>query len=137
MPSWKRSRWIMCAVAAVVAYFSVALVFKHSYAGEQPEGAILRLTRPFEKYGAGGFAYVAKEPALEGLSDSLEDQTRSPFWLYEDGRPLGPAHSIHADIAKLGGGRFSHWKVEGFIFSTHDNTNPDSTGRTYWVVRPR
>ena len=137
MPNWDRSTWVACAVVAIAAYFSAALAIKYSYVSEKPEGAILRLTRPFHRFGPAGLAFVAKAPTLDDLSDSLENPTRSPLWLYEDDHPLGPAHSVHANIAKLGHGRFSHWKVEGFIFSTSDNTDPSFSGRTYWVVRPR
>ena len=58
---------------------------------------------------------------------------RSRFTIYESDHPLGPPHSNHVDIAAVGHGRFSHW--EGVIvFSSSDNTNPNSNGRTYWAV---
>lgn len=52
-------------------------------------------------------------------------------------RELGPAHSVHTDIGSLGRGRFSHWgnesgSVEALFFSTSDNSDPRSNGRTYW-----
>jgi len=46
--------------------------------------------------------------------------------------PLGIAHSRHADIKEKGLGRFFHWG-SGIIFSTSDNQNPITTGRTYAV----
>ena len=48
-----------------------------------------------------------------------------------------PRTVVHETIAELGGGRFSHWTGEGFIFSSSDNTNPQSTGRRYWIVKPK
>lgn len=50
--------------------------------------------------------------------------------LREDGKPLGPAHSLHVDIRQFGGGRFSHW--DGAIwFSALDSSDPRTNGRTY------
>jgi hypothetical protein len=82
-----------------------------------------------------GFDVFAPAPEYEELSDSLDRPTRSPLVIYENGKPLGPAHSLHIDIHKLGHGRFSHWTNVGFIFSSSDGTDPRTNGRTYRVVR--
>ncbi|MBF0529575.1 MAG: hypothetical protein HQK55_09960, partial [Deltaproteobacteria bacterium] len=55
---------------------------------------------------------------------------RSSLAMREDGRPLGPAHAVHADIRDLGLGRYSHWGSR-VIFSTSDNSDPRTNGRTY------
>ena len=65
-----------------------------------------------------------------------ENDRRSPVMIYEEGRPLGPAHSNFADISKLGHGRFAHWTDQGLIFSTSDGTDPNRNGRRYWAVVP-
>jgi hypothetical protein len=70
------------------------------------------------------------------IADTEASPQRSPLIIYEDGKPLGPAHSLHADISKYGNGRFSHWKNTGFIFSTSDNSDPNLNGREYWAVLP-
>lgn len=88
------------------------------------------------KYEPGGFAYAIAAPALDNLADDNLHGRRSPYVVYEDDRPLGPAHSDGVDIQKLGRGRFVHWKNIGFIISSSDGTNPASNGRKYWVVRP-
>jgi hypothetical protein len=49
---------------------------------------------------------------------------------------MGSPHSLHVDIMKDGRGRYSHWGTS-MIFSTSDNTNPNSNGRTYVAVQPR
>jgi len=59
----------------------------------------------------------------------------STLKLYEDGKPLGPAHSSHADIAKLGGGRWAHWGRNAVQFSTSDNSDPRTNGRKYLAVQ--
>lgn len=64
---------------------------------------------------------------------------RSRAQLYEDGRALGPAQAEHAAIAASGMGRFSHWgdqDVAAVIFSTSDNTDPRTNGRSYAVRAP-
>ncbi len=63
----------------------------------------------------------------------LPDPRRSRLLVVEDGRPLGPSHASHDEIRALGGGRFSHWGAQLF-FSTSDNSDPTSNGRTYTLV---
>jgi hypothetical protein len=137
MLNWNRSTWVICAAVAVGAYFSTALWLKNSYfEPPKPAGATLRLNRPFFKMRGSDTSFGVKASSLDELSDSPEAPRRSPFLLYENQRSLGPAHSDHVDIANLAHGRFSHWNDSGFIFSSSDGTNPNSNGRTYWVVIP-
>lgn len=58
--------------------------------------------------------------------------TRSTLQLFEEGKPLGPAHSPHDYIKKEGNGRFSHWNNVLYL-STSDNSNPRINGRTYTI----
>jgi len=53
--------------------------------------------------------------------------------MFEDGRPLGPSHSVHAAIREKGRGRYSHWDGS-IIFSSTDGTDPRSNGREYSVT---
>jgi hypothetical protein len=64
------------------------------------------------------------------LGDSNVAPTQSKLQLYENGKALGPAHSLHTDIRKFGKGRFSHWG-NSLIFSSSDNSNPKTNGRSY------
>jgi hypothetical protein len=78
-------------------------------------------------------------PALEIGVDSPVQPRGSNLSVFEDGRKLGPAHAMHADIAKIGGGRYSHWNApDGSIvlFSASDNSDPRANGRRYTVVAP-
>jgi hypothetical protein len=139
MPNSGKRKWIACALGAVVVYFSAGLWLKRIYVEPpRPAGArVIRLERPFyELLGSNNKVFSVKVPALESLSDSMEDPKRSPFLLYEDMRPLGPPHSDHTEILRYGHGRFSHWNYAGFIFSSSDGTNPRYNGRTYWAVIP-
>jgi hypothetical protein len=97
----------------------------------------MQLNRPFEKYYGSDVAHVIKVPQLDAFSDNVDTPRRSNYLVYEDDHPLGPAHSEHVDISKIGKGRFSHWNREGFIFSSSDNSDPKTTGRRYWVVLPK
>lgn len=63
-------------------------------------------------------------------SDNFDFPQASQLILYEDGHPLGPAHSMHADIAAFGEGRYSHWRGT-IVFSSSDNSDPRTNGRTY------
>jgi hypothetical protein len=127
----------VCSAVAVGVYFSTALWLKYSYVEPpEPAGAVLRLTRPFMAIEGSDIAFAANVPSLDHLTDTSELGTRSPFMLYENALPLGPAHTEHIEIAKYGHGRFSHWNGSGFIFSSSDGTNPKFNGRAYWVVIP-
>ena len=81
----------------------------------------------------GGFGYFVRAPELQGESDDADHPGRSPWILEEDGAPLGPPHSLHAQMDKVGGGRWSHWQ-DAVLFSTSDNTDPRSNGRSYRLV---
>jgi hypothetical protein len=93
--------------------------------------------RPFQKHAASGFAYIRTSPEFDGISDFSDTPTRSNLLMRENNTLLGPMHTGHAEIAKDGRGRYSHWKNIGFIFSASDNTDPNTNGRNYRVVQPR
>jgi hypothetical protein len=75
-----------------------------------------------------GHCFVASVPG-HLLSDR---ESTSRLRLYEDGRQLGPGHSTHEEIRRLGGGRFSHWGTD-LLFSSSDNSDPSRNGRRYEV----
>lgn len=57
---------------------------------------------------------------------------RSRLLLFEDDRLLGPPHSAHDDIRKLGGGCYSHWRSH-LYFSTSDGSDPNRNGHRYAI----
>jgi pectate lyase len=77
----------------------------------------------------GGFSYKVYND-LGAVSDNTQNPTASTVRIFENGKELGPAHSAHADIRTLGKGRFSHWS-SSLYFSSSDNTDPRTNGRTY------
>jgi hypothetical protein len=89
------------------------------------------LTGPFKQ--ENGYAFFAPFP-VSGSGDSLQQPRRSSATVCEDDKPLGPAHSIHDDIRTQGMGRFSYWGRD-LYFSTSDNSDPNTNGRSYKVVQ--
>jgi hypothetical protein len=81
-----------------------------------------------------GFAFYSTQNfGTPGDTSSLP--TRSVLRVFENGVELGPAHSSWSDISTKGQGRFVHWQNSSgavtLYFSSSDNTNPKTNGRTY------
>jgi hypothetical protein len=79
-----------------------------------------------------GFCFIASMDF--GEEGDKFTGNRSMLVLFEDGKPLGPPRSVHADIRRNGGGRYSHWTRESLYFSASDNTDPRTNGRRYEVA---
>jgi hypothetical protein len=71
-----------------------------------------------------------------GENGDRETKNKSQLVLFEDGKPLGPARSLHAHIREQGGGRYSHWTRTALYMSASDNSDPRTNGRTYEVGSP-
>src|SRR5216684_1006722 len=69
------------------------------------------------------------------VSDTLEAPRASSLALLENGRPLGPPHSLHSEIRHRGGGRYSHW-VDVLYFSSSDGSDPRTNGYNYSMQVP-
>lgn len=67
--------------------------------------------------------------------DSNTEPSASQLKLLEQGKSFGVPHSVHIDIVEKGRGRYSHWQ-KGVIFSTPDNSDPRSNGRSYALESP-
>jgi hypothetical protein len=133
---------ITIGLTAFAFYFSIAIWLQYRYVPSPspplpPPRTVLELKRSsYFLQSRNGFAHTWQAPSLDSEGDTADTPERSPYVVYEDDRPLGPAHSAHADIAGLGHGRFSHWKGSGFIVSSSDGTSLISNGRKYRVVLP-
>lgn len=84
-----------------------------------------------------GYQYnipMSMSPVLHKLfntdGDNNEETTSSGLVLKEDGKPLGPAHSLHAIISSAGAGAYSHWGTT-LYFSSSDNTDPRNNNKIY------
>lgn len=66
-----------------------------------------------------------------GRDGDSETGGKSDLVLLEDGKPLGPGHSLHQSIRDEGQGHYSHWTRQSLYFSTSDNSDPLTNGRKY------
>src|SRR5690348_14896622 len=127
---------VVGALAIVATSFFATLWYLDRNASTCTPGRVVTLHRPFGKMGAEGVGYVKDIAGIVDIPGDDAASTRSRLVLCEDGNLIGPAHSLHADIVKEGGGRYSHWG-NSLIFSTSDNSNPNRNGRVYVAVEPR
>jgi len=81
------------------------------------------ISGPFKSVRGHGF-----EPPASSLASSVSDL--ADMMIYEDGNPLGLARSSEHDIFVYGRGRFSH-TPDRTLFSSSDNSDPNSNGRSY------
>jgi hypothetical protein len=89
------------------------------------------LLAPFEQqFEHENNAWTVKLPTLEKFADNAHEKLRSTLVLLENNIPLPFPHSSHIEIQTLGGGRYSHWQKH-LLFSTSDNTNPNTNGKQY------
>jgi hypothetical protein len=83
-----------------------------------------------------GHMFVVRLPmGWDTLSDTVTGSF-SPLVLLEDGQIIGPPHYPFDIIRKEGRGCYVHWG-EDLWFSTSDNTDPRTNGRTYEVLLNR
>ena len=132
----RRPTWILGLIVTFAAYIPAAAWLHYSYdAPKVPHGAVFQLTQ-FYKLSHNRFGYMSLTQRLKSLADTEDGPPVSPVMLFEDDKPLGPAHSSQTDIEDIGHGRFLHLKRVGFFLSASDNSDPNTNGRHYWVVLP-
>ncbi|WP_426418025.1 hypothetical protein [Bradyrhizobium genosp. A] len=115
-------------LVVLAVYFPIALYLHYSYVPQPDPPKFANLAGPFRRLDL--TAYQAFVPKLDGLGDFESLPTRSTVSLFEDGRPLGPAHSPE----KIANGSYSHRRGTGIVFSASDNSDPNTNGRTYSVT---
>lgn len=135
MPTYaKILKWLAAAsfVVLLLAVLGPNGVFAPTYTGPINPSEI-------SPYGRHGYSFPVKIPSIMGLSVTPDDTSPPPasnLRVYEDGKLLGPAHSIHQEVSDLGEGRFSYWRVPGqniLVFSASDNSDPRTNGKTYAI----
>jgi hypothetical protein len=140
-PAYPNLAWYITAGATLVFVYAMwALYFKHTFFDPTPKGeVVVRMLLPFEQYDNANIARnrrLQMDLAAFGDDANVAGDTTSPIIVYEDGKPLGPAHNSFRDIREIGNGRFTHYKTGEVIFSASDNSDPNTNGRTYWAVKP-
>ena len=128
------ARHIETILAKVAAMSGIAFPAETLLPNPCIAGGGIALTPPF--LAAAGHAFQAMLPALENQADNAVQSLRSTAVLCEDGNPLGPPHSYHDTIRDAGDGAFSHWTTY-LLFSTGDNSDPNTNNHTYTLLFPR
>lgn len=128
----------MRVVALALALAALASVSAHAQSRPRAEkgctdGRVTELKRPFQEIS--GSLYFARVPQLRDVANTNERGDQSPVVLCENGKRLGPAHSLSDDISRRGQGRFTHF-TDGVYFSASDNSNANTNGRKYTVTVP-
>ena len=85
--------------------------------------------------GCGFHAPIAAPSFLRTEADGLENATASQLRLFENGKELGPPHSMGVTIEAQGRGVFGHW-TDHVCFSSSDATDPRTNGRKYTAQYP-
>jgi hypothetical protein len=139
-----RNLWLAIILGAI-AYFPAAYWLSVTYDPKEATapnvtGKKFLLQRPFRAFLDSPFAVTSIDYWFADVADVAgQYDSSSPIMIYEDEKPLGLPHSTpHTEIARLGHGRFSHWRSHHsvFVFSSSDNTDPRTNGRNYWAVKP-
>jgi len=128
---------LIAMLLAVTAYFGLAVWTRATWVDPRPPGKIvLQIKGPYETSPGTHVAVYHGLDSLKSQADSATSPRHSPILLYEGKRQLGPPHSSAYDIMTLGNGRYSHWDNQGLVFSSSDNSDPNTNHRVYWVVVP-
>lgn len=88
------------------------------------------MKRPFTH--DNGHCWAANLTGIQTASDDLGYPTRSNVVLFENDHKYGIPHALHDNIRRLGRGYYSHWNGM-LLFSTSDNSDPNSNGRSYTI----
>ena len=122
-------RWLVAALAAAISSTLLAAIPLAAAPADESE----RYPVPVEcMHAEQGHCYIGSMDF--GEEGDKFTGNRSMLTLLEDGKPLGPPRSTHADVREKGGGLFSHWTRETLYFSASDNTDPRANGRRYEVA---
>jgi hypothetical protein len=109
--------------------------------GSAGKAVLDRISQPFAH--ESGYCYVYSS-VFPIAASSIDHKQRSVLAVFEDGRSLGPANSMHDEIRALGAGRYSHWTASvpappgavlesSLYFSASDNSDPNENGRCYSI----
>lgn len=124
-------RLVLATIVGAILYAPLVLYLDTLPPWHNPDPGTIR--PPFRHFRGNAWQYLTLIPG--SISDSNEAPNRSRLELTEDRHPLGPAHSEHVKIVEKGNGRYSHWR-SSLIFSTSDNSDPNTNGRAYRVIDP-
>lgn len=146
----RRSSLCLCNTRNLVVAFALAFSVLGVGCGESKDVAPASAGAPEQKISStlqpvleldpkamlkeNGFAYSYPVPQFASEADITGQASRSPYSLTEDGKLLGPSHSIHDNIRKKGNGSWSHWE-KAIYFSSSDGTDPRENNRKYVLMK--
>jgi hypothetical protein len=125
-------RVVVTVAVLLMVYFPAALFLNKS---PLPDSTIL--PRPFQRF-ENSNAYIFYPVIPGAIPDNKDNPEQSAALLYENEKILGPAHSVHMDVTVVGRGHYSFWQhsTTALIFSTSDNSDPNTNGRVYRLFDP-
>lgn len=82
-----------------------------------------------------GLMYSYGMTDLSEKSNNSQFKNRSPYILYEDGRPMIATHANHESIATIGKGLYSFWGGS-ILFSSSDGSDPRTNKHKYTLGIP-
>ena len=129
----KRGRWLLLLTCLIVPGRCKRICLWR-YPPSYRKEIRFNLAPPFHP--SRGYEFQANLPTEIVGSGVCSDQVgrgMSPVVLLEDGRELGPAHAFRAELQRSGKGAFLHWGAV-LYFSSSDNSDPRTNGRTYQVA---
>lgn len=130
-PATRATGRALCAISLALA---IVATLRSGATADDATRFVLEPTEMRREIGLAWF--VALPSGWEAGADDVDHPQRSRAVLIEDGRPLGPAHAVHATIRERGGGAWSHWLGQVY-FSTSDGSDPRTNDRTYVIeLRP-
>jgi hypothetical protein len=133
----KRSELIVVLWVVTLAFLFEVGVAIWSPRLEPPFGMKV-LRGPFHR--ERGNAYLAKVILPSVRADEEGNMNQSTLQLFENDYLLGPQHISSDDIANEGDGLYLFWRSDSgkwIIFSTSDNSDPNTNGRTYRIFDPQ
>jgi hypothetical protein len=122
------------AVIVIASFFGTLWLMDRLWGPTCPTGTLVEFKRPFLK--GAGVGFYKEGLSVVGDTPASTAETASKLVLCEGNAQLGPAHTPHTEIAKDGKGRYSHWGTT-LVFSTSDNSDPNTNARIYTLVQPR
>ena len=126
-----QARATLLRLAAFASIFAALLTIVLAWSGVATRVQLDNARAEF----ASGHMYAYEMARLESAADTNDDPFRSSLVVYEDGRRLGPPHTMHSEIVSAGAGRFSHYS-QYLYFSASDNSDVTKNGRSYSISYP-
>lgn len=118
----------------LICAFVAALFFKYYHDGYESRIDAVKIQSELGRAYVVSLQQTVPFPWLfHTIGDTNQAPKKSGLKLFENGKPLGPAHAVHDQIRGKGSGRYSHWG-DFLYFSATDNTDPRTNGRDYTAI---